>query len=68
MVFVQKWRFVNAYFLFKMEQEIVVFEDSERKETFLEQKNIDLKNHQNLPFLLNWLVHGFCQKMKIFNL
>ena len=43
MVFVQKWRFVNAYFLFKMEQEIVVFEDSERKETFLEQKNIDLK-------------------------
>ena len=50
MVFVQKWRFVNPYFLFKMEQEIVVFEDSERKETFLEQKNIDLKNHQNLPF------------------
>ena len=50
MVFGKRWRFVNPYFLFKMEQEIVFFEDSERKETFLEQENIGSKKHQNLHF------------------
>ena len=50
-----------------MDQEIVFFEGSERKEAFLEQKNIGSKNHQNLHFFqLKWLVHGFCQKMEIF--
>ena len=38
MVFVKKWRFFNPYFLCKMEQEIVFFEGSERKEAFLDQK------------------------------
>ena len=34
-----------------MDQEIVFFEDSERRETFLEENNIGSKNHQNLHFL-----------------
>ena len=38
MVFVKKWRCFNPYFLCKMEQEIVFFEGSERKEAFLEPK------------------------------
>ena len=50
MVFVKKWRFFNLYFLFKMDQEIVFFEGSERKETFLDHKNMGSKNHQNLNF------------------
>ena len=33
-----------------MDQEIVFFEDSERRETFLEENNIGSKNHQNLHF------------------
>ena len=33
-----------------MDQEIVFFEDSERRETFLEENNIASKNHQNLHF------------------
>ena len=36
----KKWRFFNPYFLCKIDQETVFFEDCERKETFLEQKNI----------------------------
>ena len=50
MVFVKKWRFFNLYFLFKMDQEIVFFEGSERKEAFLDHKNMGSKNHQNLHF------------------
>ena len=48
-----------------MDQEIVFFEGSERKEAFLEQKNIASSNLQNLHFLKG-LVQGFCQKMEIF--
>ena len=33
-----------------MDEEIVFFEDSERRETFLEENNIGSKNHQNLHF------------------
>ena len=40
-------------------------EGSEGKEVCLDHKKIALKNHQNFRFL-KWLVHGFCQKMKIF--
>ena len=50
MVFLKKWRFFNLYFLCKMDQEIVLFEGSERKEAFLEQKDIGLKKYQNLHF------------------
>ena len=50
MVFVKKWRFFNLYFLCKMDQEIVFFEGSERKEAFLDHKNMGSKNHQNLHF------------------
>ena len=50
MVFVIKWIFFNPYSLCKMDQEIVLFEDSEREETFLEQKNVASKNHQNFHF------------------
>ena len=50
MVFVIKWIFSNPYFLLKMDQEIVLFEDSEKKETFLEKNNVASKNHQNFHF------------------
>ena len=33
-----------------MDEEKVVFEGSERKEAFLDQKNIGSKNHQNFHF------------------
>ena len=36
----------------------------ERMEVFLDYKNIDLKQAQNLHF---WLDHGFCQKTKPFS-
>ena len=48
-----------------MGQGKVFFEGSERKEAFLDQKNIGSKNHQNLHSLKG-LVHGFCQKMEMF--
>ena len=50
MVFVKKRRFFNPWCLRKVDQEKVFFEGSERKETFLDHKNMGLKNHQNLHF------------------
>ena len=44
-------RLFNPYFLCKMDEEKVFFEGFKRKESFLDQKNIGLKNHQNLNFL-----------------
>ena len=41
-------------------------EGSERKEAFLEQKNIGSKNLQYFAFFSKGLVDGFCQKMEIF--
>ena len=49
-----------------MDQEKVFFEGSERKEAFLEQKNIGSKKTLKFVFLWKWLVYGFCQKMEIF--
>ena len=43
-----------------MDQEIVFYEGSERKEAFLDQKTT------KICFFLSGLVHGFCQKMEIF--
>ena len=51
MVFVKKWRFFKLKFLCKMDEEKVFFLGFKRKESFLDQKNIGLKNHQNLNFL-----------------
>ena len=50
MVFVKKWRFFNLQFLCKIGEEKVFFEGSERKEAFLDLKNIGLKKHQNFHF------------------
>ena len=41
---------------------------SERKEAFLEKKNIGSKNHQNFAFFSKGLVHGFSQKWRFFDL
>ena len=49
-----------------MDQEKVFCEGSEGKETFLDHKNIGLKNHQKFAFFSKGLAHGFCQKMEIF--
>ena len=58
MVFVIKWIFSNPYFLLKMDQEIVLFEDSEKKETFLEQNNVASKTTK-ISIFSKRLVHGF---------
>ena len=50
MVFVKKWRFINLLFLCKIGQENMFFEGSDRKEAFLDQKNIGSKNHENFLF------------------
>ena len=51
MVFVKKWRFFKLKFLCKMDQEKVFFQGSERKEAFLEQKNIGSKKTLKFVFL-----------------
>ena len=48
-----------------MGQGKVFFEGSEKKEAFLDQRNIGSENHQNFH-ILRRLVHGFCQKTEIF--
>ena len=48
-----------------MDQEIVFFEGSERKEAFLDQKKSAQKTTKICIFSKG-LVHGFCQKMDIF--
>ena len=50
MVFVKKWRFFKLTFLCKMDQEKVFFEGSEKKEAFLEQKNIRFKKPPKFAF------------------
>ena len=65
MVFVKKWRFFKLKFLCKMDQEKVFFEGSEKKEAFLEQKNIGSRNHQNLHFFKGVSL-CFMSKNKVF--
>ena len=50
MVFVQKWRFFNLQFVYKMDQEKLFCKGSEGKEGFLDHNNIGSKNHQNWHF------------------
>ena len=50
-----------------MDQEIVFFEDSERKEAFLNQKTWDQKTTKICIFPKR-LVHGLCEKKEIFKL
>ena len=50
MVFVKKWRLFNLKFLCKTDEEIVFLDFKEGKEAFLDQKNIESKNHKNLHF------------------
>ena len=49
-----------------MDQEIVFFEDSESKETFLEEKNIGSKNHQNFHFFKGVSPWYLKKEMEIF--
>ena len=49
-----------------MDQEKVFCEDSERKEAFLDHKNIGSRNHQNLHFSKGSMV--FVKKWRFFNL
>ena len=50
-----------------MDQEIVFFEDSERKEACLNQKTWDQKTIK-ICISPKRLVHGLCQKIEIFKL
>ena len=49
--FFKKWRFFHRLFLCKMDKEKVFSEVLEKKEAFLDYKNIGSKNPPNLPFL-----------------
>ena len=51
-----------------MDQEIVFCEGSEGKETFLDHKNIGLKNQPKICIFSKGLVHGFSQKWRFFDL
>ena len=50
MVFVIKWIFSNPYFLLKMDQEIVLFEDSEKKRNVFRAKQRRVKKPPKFPF------------------
>ena len=50
MVFVKNWRSFSLLFLCKIYQEKVFCEGSERKEAFLDHKNIGSKSNHNLNF------------------
>ena len=62
MVFVKKWRFFKLKFLCKMDQEKVFFEGSERKEAFLEQKNIGSKKNTKICISLKVVSLWFLSK------
>ena len=62
MVFVKKWRFFKLKFLCKMDQEKVFFEGSERKEAFLEQKNIGSKKNTKIFISLKVVSLWFLSK------
>ena len=50
MFFFKKWRFFHRLFLCKMDKEKVFPEVLEKKEAFLDYKNIGSKNPPNLHF------------------
>ena len=51
-----------------MEQEKVFCEGSEGKESFLDHKNIGLKNHQKFAFFQRGWSMVFVKKWRFFNL
>ena len=73
MILVQKWPFLQVFFLGNIGQEKVFYDILERKNAFLRYKNKSKKVQKNKMFKKskNWhfskcLTHGFGPKMAIF--
>ena len=65
MVLVQKWRFLQLFFLGNLEQENVFYDILERKNSFLRYKKKKFKKSKNWHFWQG-LTHGFGPKISIF--
>ena len=63
MVLAKIWKFLYPFFLFKIGQEKVFGDVLDRKQAFLDYRNIDLKKPQSLHYPKG-LVHGFVQILK----
>ena len=50
MIFVKNWQFFNFFILSKIGQEKVFYDIFDRKNAFLDYKNINLKNSKNWNF------------------
>ena len=61
MVFVQKWPFLQIFFLGNIGQENVFYDILERKNGFLGYEKKKFQNSKNSHFS-----HGFCLKMAVF--
>ena len=65
MVLVQKWPFWEFFFLGNIGEENVFYDVLERKNTFLDNKNMKSKKSKNWHFPKG-LTHGFGLKIAIF--
>ena len=66
MIFFKNCQCFHLFVLGKMSQENVFYDILDRKNAFLDYKNMKLEKTKNWDFLKG-LVHDFCQKMAIFS-
>ena len=67
MVLVQKWPFLQLFFLGNIGQENVFYDILERKNVFLGYKNKKFeKNSRKIDIFPKGLTHGFGPKMALF--
>ena len=62
---IQKWQFIELFFLGNIGQENVFYDILERKNRFLGYKKRS-SNSQKIDIFPNGLTHGFRRKMAIF--
>ena len=62
---IQKWQFIELFFLGNIGQENVFYDILERKNRFLGYKKRS-SNSQKIDIFPNGLTHGFPRKMAIF--
>ena len=66
MVLVQKWPFLQLFFLCNICQENVSYDILERKNAFLGHKNPESLKSRKIDIFPKGLTHGFGPKMAIF--
>ena len=67
MVSVQKWPFLEVFFLSNIGKQNVFYDTLERKNAFLSYRNEKLKKGQKIDIFPKGLAHGFGPKMAIFS-